>query len=379
MFKKEFGEDLAEVDILPLQFHLIYPIYRERTLLQNKIEVILLYIQNIQTKMPTNSDYQKTQTDNLIKMKINKGSLKKNESIPLRTESVTISQKGWDIYNDSLKFKQVNEDDKLGDLFQKFYEEYNSIEAIERRQLEELEKENSYNRFEDDFNLEGIESLYPENTLHHTIKKALEGKVKNASVYAAELASAIRSSVSMPEKSAEEQAAYREMALKQAEYIAENYFEDEQEAKNFMDEINRYYENDILRAKGYVVIDNSDIEPFKRYSSPLSNNDDVSFYALTKKYMDKEYFERFINGEGTHKETSEFLLQLQANKEKYTKAILEESVLNEKQTETNIELAKSILESLEWENGRAAKINEEQPSYLDALLKWNNNMLNLFT
>ena len=98
----------------------------------------------------------------------------------------------------------------------------------------------------------------------------MEGKVVNASLYAAELASAIRSSVSMPDKSAEERAAYREIALKQAEYIAEKYLDNEQEATSFMNEINKYYKNDVLREKGYVVIDNSDLKPFKNYSSPLS-------------------------------------------------------------------------------------------------------------
>ncbi|WP_303046889.1 hypothetical protein [Oceanobacillus sojae] len=41
----------------------------------------------------------------------------------------------------------------------------------------------------------------------------------------------------------------REMALKQAEYVAEHYFDDEEEAA-FLNELNRYYENDVLREKG---------------------------------------------------------------------------------------------------------------------------------
>ncbi|KKB34530.1 hypothetical protein PYH69_08540 [Mammaliicoccus lentus] len=95
----------------------------------------------------------------------------------------------------------------------------------------------------------------------------------------------------MSDKSAEERAAYREIALKQAEYIAEKYLDNEQEATSFMNEINKYYENDVLREKRYVVIDNSDLKPFKNYSIPLSNDNDVSFYTLAKKYMDEDYFE----------------------------------------------------------------------------------------
>src|SRR5690606_21154900 len=123
---------------------------------------------------------------------------------------VTISQQGRTKYNESLQLKQVSDDDHLGQLFRQFYEEYNSVEAVEKRRLEQLEKEKSYNRLEDEFSLKAVQYEFPENTLQHTIKKALEGKVVNASIFAAELASAIRSFVSMPDKSVEERAAYRE-------------------------------------------------------------------------------------------------------------------------------------------------------------------------
>ena len=137
---------------------------------------------------------------------------------------------------------------------------------------------------------------YSGSTLQYTIQKAVEGKVVNASLYAAELAAAIRSSVSMPDKSVEERAAYREMALKQAQYIAEHYFEDEQEAASFLNEIMKY-----------------DVKPFKKYSNPISNDNDVSFYALANKYnkyMDKDDLERFIRGEGNPVESAKFLSSL---------------------------------------------------------------------
>src|SRR5690625_744345 len=94
--------------------------------------------------------------------------------------------------------------------------------------------------------------------------------------------------------------------------------------------------NDVLREKGYVVIDNSDLKPFKNYSSPLSNDNDVSFYTLAKKYMDEDYFERFINGEGTAMESGKFLMQLKNNKEKYSKEIIDEFEINEQQVEEQI-------------------------------------------
>lgn len=185
-------------------------------------------------------------------------------------------------------------------------------------------------------------------------------------------------SVILSDKSAEERAAYREIALKQAEYIVEKYLDNEQEATSFMNEINKYYENDVLREKGYVVIDNSDLKPFKNYSSPFSNDNDVSFYTLAKKYMDEDYFERFINGEGTATESAKFLMQLKNNIEKYSKEIIDEFEINEQQVEEQITAVKSILESFVWENGLVTGTSEEQPNYLDKILKWNKNMLNLF-
>ncbi|WP_040982730.1 hypothetical protein [Oceanobacillus jeddahense] len=291
--------------------------------------------------------------------------------------TVTISDQSQNKYIQSLKLNKTNQDDILGMQFKKFYEEYNSAEAIEQRRLDQLEKEQSYNRLEDEFNLKAVQYDFPENTRQHTIKGALEGKVVNASIYAAELGSAIRSSISMPDKSAEERAAYREMALKQAEYITEHYFDDEQEAKSFMDEINRYYENDVLREKGYVAIDNSGIEPFKKYSSPISNNNEVSFYTLAKNYMEEDDLEQFINGKGAPAESAKFLDQLQMNKEKYSEAIRNEFKLNEQQMEERIAGTKSMLETFAWENGRVAETMAEQPDYLAEILKWNESMLNL--
>lgn len=296
---------------------------------------------------------------------------------PITNDQVTISKEGLAKFKSSLKFNKTSEDDLLVQRFQQFYEEYNSAEAIEQRRLEQLEKEQAYNPLEDEFNL-SVKRKFPENTLHHTINEAMEGKVKNASLYAAELASAIRSSISMRDKSAEERAAYREMALKQAQYIAENFFENEEEATAFMNEINKYYENDLLREKGYIVIDNSDLEPFKSYSSPLRKDGDVSFYTLAKRYMDEEYFERWINGEGTPKESAKFLMQLENNREKYNKEIIEQFELNEQQIVAIVADVKSMFESFIWEEGLVTGITGEKPDYFDEVKNWNKSMLNLF-
>lgn len=300
-----------------------------------------------------------------------------NNKLNNQAAILTISDESQNKYEESLKLQKTNHDDVLGEQFQKFYEEYNSAEAIEKRKVAQLEKEQAFNRLEDEFSIKGVQYHFPENTLQHTIKEALEGKVENASLYAAELGAAIRSSVSMSDKSSEERALSREMALKQAEYVAEYYFDNNEEAEAFMNEINQYYENDVLREKGYVVFDNSDLEPFKSYSSPITKEDDVSFYTIAKRYMDEGDLKHFISGEGSIEDSAEFLSQFHNNKEKYRNEIIKEFNLNQQQAKEQIRAAKSMLETFEWRNVYVTG-TEEQPSYLDEVLKWNKNMLNLF-
>lgn len=314
----------------------------------------------------THSIYQTTQT----------AEEKWEKNSPLK-EHVTISKESLAKFTASIKLHDASEDDLLLQNFRKSIEKYNSPEAVEQRRLEQLEKEQSFNRLTDEFSLKGITYHFPENTLHHTIAEAMEGKVVNASLYAAELADSIRSSVSMPDKSDEERAAYREMALKQAEYVAENYFDNDEERTAFMDEVNRYYENDLLREKGYVVFDNSDLEPFKQYSSPRDNGK-VSYMTLAKEFMDADSFERWLNNENTKEESDKFIRQLVNNSGKWSNEIIEKHELNVQQTEKAITDVKEMFESFVWEDGRIITTGEEQHDFLDELIKWNENMLNLF-
>ncbi|MBO1003873.1 hypothetical protein [Pseudogracilibacillus auburnensis] len=273
----------------------------------------------------------------------------------------------------------ADENDELLASFQSFYQEFMSAEAIEKRRLEQMENEQSFNQLESKFAVEGVHYVFPEGTLQHTITKALEGKVKNASLYASELASAIRGSISMPEKSVEERSAYREMALRQAEFIADNYFESEEEAKAFMDELLEYAENDLLREKGYIVIDHSDMKPFKAYSSPNAKHDEVSLSTIAKRYVDNDYVERMINGKGTPEETRQLLMQIQQHKKKYQNGILSEFVKNERDAINQINSGKEMVKNLEWVDGYVSNNAEtDQSDILTALIKWNENMLNLF-
>lgn len=277
------------------------------------------------------------------------------------TVNVTISNQARNQY---LQLKQISKDDELGRQLQ------NARENLGKKQLDQLE----HNKQLDDFI---VKHEFRENTLEHTIYKALEGKIENASLYAIELASALRSYVSMPEKSVEERIAFREMALKQAEYISQHYFEDEDEATSFMEEIAKYYENDVLREKGYIVIDNSNVQPFKKYSSPNSIGDDVSFRLLAEKFMGKDYLERFINGKGTPEETAKYLLLIKNNKEKYRQELSQEFEANKKLVEEKIEATKALFESFVWENGLVAGPKEDLPSYIHNILNWNKKMLSM--
>lgn len=134
-----------------------------------------------------------------------------------------------------------------------------------------------------EFQILGVKGIFNDGTLEKHISDSLEGKVKNASLVADELGKMIRGTISNPDASVEERAANRETALKHASYIAENYFDDPDEAKAFLDGINKFAENDIMREKGYIVLDNSDFAPFKSYESPVNSYGGVSWETYAKK------------------------------------------------------------------------------------------------
>src|SRR5690625_2493214 len=93
-------------------------------------------IQHSQTKMTTANSIYQTKLANRERH---------DETFHTRNEQVTISEQGWNKYTESLKFNQVSENDPMVQRFRQFYEEYNSAEAIEKRKLEQLKKENLNN------------------------------------------------------------------------------------------------------------------------------------------------------------------------------------------------------------------------------------------
>lgn len=147
--------------------------------------------------------------------------------------------------------------------------------------------------FDNEFLVLGVTYTFSENTLEKSIADYLNGKSKNPSLVANELAQMIKGTIFNPEATVEERGINREIAMKNAKYIAEKYFENQDEAEAFMNEISRYAENDIMREKGYVVLDNSELAPFRSYTTAY--NGSVSWRQYAEKYGTSDLREIFEN------------------------------------------------------------------------------------
>ena len=117
--------------------------------------------------------------------------------------------------------------------------------------------------------------------LDFVISDALEGKkVDNRTAAGIELAKMVMASAYGNGETVEERAINRELGMKHAEYIAENYFDDTDEAKAFLDRVKLEYENDILREKGYEGV-GSNSQPWRSYSnSTAQDNGSISINAI---------------------------------------------------------------------------------------------------
>ena len=90
----------------------------------------MMNVQHVQTKVTTTSSLiEKKHYDSLANRQ------RHNETIATKNDQVSISQQGWKKYLSSLQLKQGTNDDPLSQLFRQFYEEYNSVEAIKKREL----------------------------------------------------------------------------------------------------------------------------------------------------------------------------------------------------------------------------------------------------
>ena len=148
----------------------------------------------------------------------------------------------------------------------------------------------------------------------------------------------IRGAVYNPNASVEERAINRETALRHTEYIAANYFDSPGEAKAFLDGVNRFAENDILREKGYTVIDGADIAPFRSYINPADGS--IGWSAYATKYGKSDIREIFANPY----ERQLFFNSLSANQKKWSEEIIKAFENNEKAVADIINTVKSTLD-----------------------------------
>ena len=175
----------------------------------------------------------------------------------------------------------------LTDSALKIDESFFSREAHEQRRADfakSLESPLNIDPFDNEFQILGVTYNFNAGTLEHFITDALAGKARNASLVASELGQMIRSAANNNGATVEERAVNRETGLKHAEYIAKNCFDDPDEAKAFLDGIMKFYENDVMRDKGYIVIEGSDIAPFRSYTMPNAPKGHMSANAIAKHF-----------------------------------------------------------------------------------------------
>jgi hypothetical protein len=173
--------------------------------------------------------------------------------------------------------------------------EFLSHEAVTQRKAElakKLADPKEIDPFENEFQIMGVTYTFMEGSLEDLITDELGGKLKNASLVASELGKMIRSSFINPDATVEERAIDRETALNHVRYLAKNYFDEPDKAKAFLDKVQRFADNDVLREKGYIVFDNSDMQPYKSYMSSVKDSGSVSTSAYARLYQDSSVLEK---------------------------------------------------------------------------------------
>lgn len=193
--------------------------------------------------------------------------------------------------------------------------------------------------FDNAFQIAAVTGVFNDGTLEKFIADSLEGKAKNASLVANELGQMIRGTIHNPNATVEERATSRETALRLAEHIARDYFDNPDEARAFLDGINRFAENDVLREKGYIVFDNAkpDVVPFRSYT--LATDGSVNWSEYAKKYGKSDVREIFSNP----KELQSFVNALSSNSQKWDAEIVAAFEDNEKRVADMISYIKGTL------------------------------------
>lgn len=237
------------------------------------------------------------------------------------------------------RFVALKEYDPQG--FLKLGEEFLQRDHLEQRKLDfskSLLDGPDHTPGKKDIELDLVHYEFRDGTLEDLINKKLEGKANNASHLASEIAQQIRGAVSNPDATVEERAINRKTALKLSEHIAENYFDNPEEAEEFLSIIHKFAQNDEMREKGYVVIDNSDIAPFRPYTIPTAPEGYINGGAYAEKYGKGSLFEIFRDPE----KLKDYTKALEKNEQKWRNEIINDFNVNQQMVESIIDKAESL-------------------------------------
>ena len=156
---------------------------------------------------------------------------------------------------------------------------------------------NAVDPFDNPFQLTSVTYSFREGSLEDTINKYLDGKAFNSSLVAGELGKMLQGTFHNAHATVEERAVNRETAIRNAESIANVYFDDENEAKAFMDVIRKAAEDDVWREKGYLVVNVPDIRALRPHENPIDTEDSRMYnlfalknYGMTPDKMTPEMF-----------------------------------------------------------------------------------------
>lgn len=229
-----------------------------------------------------------------------------------------------------------------------------------------------------------IQYIFPEGSLGSFLTEQLAGKVDNPSYAAKELRDMIYGGMDAnPDATAEERAITREAGLKLAEYISQNYFDDQKEGTAFLDTVKMYAEKNLLSQKGYIVFENSDMKPLKPYNTLTGAPADyvqVSLADYAKKYHGITEEKDFLANRDSIMKA--YLYDSVHNPQRI-KALEAETVknfaANEKNVQTAVDKAQKSFKELSFDSGFINGLSDvlhslNQPD----TAKWASDILNLF-
>lgn len=157
-----------------------------------------------------------------------------------------------------------------------------------------------------------------EGSLENEIYTKTKGKVKSAVSFSYLVGTGIQASISMPGATVEYRAIMRETARLHLEHASESM--EEEEAQDFMDIVNEFYNEDVLREMGFRI--GEDGVPVPGFQSESS--EEATFNEFAKRFGEEGFLDRLKNGETKEGEFLSFIAKLQQNRKAWTEIIRED-------------------------------------------------------